>query len=146
MEKEMATHSSILAWKSPWTEEPGGLQSMGLHDWACVHEGGGRWVGSNKLAELKKKKKNSGGLVSKSCLTLLWHHELQCTRLHCPWDFPGKNTGAGCHFPLQGIVSTQGSNLGLLNHRWSPALQVDSSLTEAPGKPPKTVSHSEVVV
>ena len=32
MEKEIATHSSILAWKSPWTEEPGGLQSMGLHD------------------------------------------------------------------------------------------------------------------
>ena len=28
-EKEMATHSSILAWKIPWTEEPGGLQSMG---------------------------------------------------------------------------------------------------------------------
>ena len=30
LEKEMATHSSILAWKTPWTEEPGGLQSMGL--------------------------------------------------------------------------------------------------------------------
>ena len=29
LEKEMATHSSILAWKVPWTEEPGGLQSMG---------------------------------------------------------------------------------------------------------------------
>ena len=29
MEKEMATHSSILAWRSPWAEEPGGLQSMG---------------------------------------------------------------------------------------------------------------------
>ena len=29
-EKEMATHSSILAWKIPWTEEPGGLQFMGL--------------------------------------------------------------------------------------------------------------------
>ena len=28
-EKEMATHSSILAWESPWTEEPGKLQSMG---------------------------------------------------------------------------------------------------------------------
>ena len=28
-EKEMATHSSILAWKIPWTEEPGRLQSMG---------------------------------------------------------------------------------------------------------------------
>ena len=29
-EKEMATHSSILAWEVPWTEEPGGLQSMEL--------------------------------------------------------------------------------------------------------------------
>ena len=38
LEKEMATHSSILAWKIPWTVEPGRLQSMGLqrvrHDWA----------------------------------------------------------------------------------------------------------------
>ena len=33
LEKEMATHSSILAWKIPWTEEPGGLQSMGLQSW-----------------------------------------------------------------------------------------------------------------
>ena len=36
LEKEMATHSSILAWKIPWTEEPGRLQSMGslgvVHD------------------------------------------------------------------------------------------------------------------
>ena len=30
LEEEMATHSSILAWKVPWTKEPGGLQSMGL--------------------------------------------------------------------------------------------------------------------
>ena len=29
LEKEMATHSSTLAWKIPWVEEPGGLQSMG---------------------------------------------------------------------------------------------------------------------
>ena len=38
LEKEMATHSSILAWEIPWTEEPGGLQSTGSqrvgHDWA----------------------------------------------------------------------------------------------------------------
>ena len=38
LEKEMATHSSILAWRIPWTENPGGLQSMGSqrvgHDWA----------------------------------------------------------------------------------------------------------------
>ena len=35
LEKEMATHSSILAWKIPWTEEPGRLQSMG---WQRVRE------------------------------------------------------------------------------------------------------------
>ena len=29
LEKEMATHSNILAWRIPWTKEPGGLQSMG---------------------------------------------------------------------------------------------------------------------
>ena len=38
LEKEMATHSSILAWRIPWTKEPGGLQSTGLqgvgHAWA----------------------------------------------------------------------------------------------------------------
>ena len=32
LEEEMATHSSILAWKIPWTEEPSGLQSMRWHD------------------------------------------------------------------------------------------------------------------
>ena len=44
LEKEMATHSSILAWRIPWTEEPGGLLSIGSHrvghDWsdlACMH-------------------------------------------------------------------------------------------------------------
>ena len=32
LEKEMATDSNILAWEIPWTEEPGGLQSMGLQE------------------------------------------------------------------------------------------------------------------
>ena len=31
LEEEMATHSSVLAWRIPWTEEPGGLLSMGSH-------------------------------------------------------------------------------------------------------------------
>ena len=42
---------------------------------------------------------------------------LQPTRLLCPWAFPGKNTGVGCHFLLQGIFPTQGSNPGLLHCR-----------------------------
>ena len=41
LEKEMSTHSSILAWRIPWTEEPGELQSMELqrvgHDWVTEH-------------------------------------------------------------------------------------------------------------
>ena len=44
LEEDMATHSSILAWRIPWTEEPGGLQSTGSrrvgHDWAhTLHSG-----------------------------------------------------------------------------------------------------------
>ena len=35
LEKEMATHFSILAWNIPWTEEPAGLQSMGLQRVGC---------------------------------------------------------------------------------------------------------------
>ena len=41
LEKEMATHSSILAWRIPWTEEPGRLQTKVSHrighNWACMH-------------------------------------------------------------------------------------------------------------
>ena len=44
LQKAMATHSNILAWRIPWTEDPGGLLSMGLHrvrhdcsDLACMH-------------------------------------------------------------------------------------------------------------
>ena len=40
LEKEMATHSSILAWEIPWTEEPGGLQSVGL-----------QWMGHDLVTE-----------------------------------------------------------------------------------------------
>ena len=37
LEKEMAAHSSILAWKIPWMEEPGGPQSMGSQSWTRLH-------------------------------------------------------------------------------------------------------------
>ena len=53
--------------------------------------------------------------------------------LLCPWDSPGKSSGVGCHFLLQGIFSTQGSNPGLLHcrqilyhlsHRGSPLVKL----------------------
>ena len=46
-------------------------------------------------------------------------------RLLCPWDFPGRNTGVGCDFLLQGIFLTQGSNSQLL---WIMQWQMDSLL------------------
>ena len=53
-EKEMATHSSILAWESPWAEGPGGLESMELqrleYDWGTQHNN------SNKFFRLAKVK------------------------------------------------------------------------------------------
>ena len=58
-------------------------------------------------------------------------HGLQLTRLLCPWDFPGKNTGVGCHALLQGIFPTQGSNPHLLRLlHW----QVGSLPLAPPGK------------
>ena len=68
-EKAMAPHSSTLAWKIPWTEEPGGLQSMGLqrvgHDWSDLAA----------VAVLWKKRRLCSKLppvssVAQSCLTL----------------------------------------------------------------------------
>ena len=37
-EKEMVTHSSIVAWKIPWTEKPGRLQSMGSQSWTRLND------------------------------------------------------------------------------------------------------------
>ena len=54
---------------------------------------------------------------------------LSHVRLLCPRDFPGKSTGVGCHFLLQGIFLTQGSNPGLLH--W----QADSLPLNDPGSP-----------
>ena len=44
-------------------------------------------------------------------------HGLQPIRFLCPWDSPAKNTGVDCHFLLQGIFPTQGSNRGLRHCR-----------------------------
>ena len=79
-------------------------------------------------------------LSNKDCVCAVmsdsvWPHGLQPTRLLCPWNFPGKNTGAGCYFFLQGIfpgVQTQRLNSCLLCLlHW----QVSSLTAEPSGKP-----------
>ena len=67
--------------------------------------------------------------IEKSHVWLFATHRLQPTRLLCPWNSPGKNTGMGNHSLLQGIFLTQGSNPDLprcmqilycLSHQGSP--------------------------
>ena len=97
LEKAMATHSSILAWKTPWMEEPGSLQFMGSqrvgHNWAT-------WLSFPKSLQ--------------SCLTLCDSMGHSPPGSSGPWSSPGKNTGVGCHFLLQGTLLTQGSSPHLL--------------------------------
>ena len=64
-------------------------------------------------------------------------HGLYTTRLLCPWDSPGKNTGVGCHFLLQEIFPIQGLNPCLFSLlHW----QADSLPLAPPGKPPLAVA------
>ena len=86
---------SSLQW--PWV----------LKKWSCF-EGGQLFLFIDRHVSVL--------LVAQSCPTLC-DHGLKPTRLLCPWDFPGKDTGVGCHFLLQGIFPTQGSNPGLLHCR-----------------------------
>ena len=59
LEKEMATHSSVLAWRNPGTEEPGGLLSMGLHrvghDWSDLEAAAAAAVKGEKWERLEVK-------------------------------------------------------------------------------------------
>ena len=81
LEKEMAIHSTILAWKIPWTEEPGGLPTMGSqgirHDWAQ----------HNNKEEAKPSVQSDE--ISRSVMSdCLWPHESQHSRPPCPSPTP----------------------------------------------------------
>ena len=67
--------------------------------------------------------------AAKLCLTLLGLHGLQPSKFLCPWDFPGKNTGVGCHFLLQGWVS----HLACLNFVFSFVKKIGSTRTSRLG-------------
>ena len=98
-EKAMANHSNILAWKIPWTEEPGRLQSMGLqrvgHDWAS----------------------------SLSLFTFMhWRRKWQPTPVFLPGEFQGQGSLVGCclwgQTWLKGLSSSSNSfqMFGILMH------------------------------
>ena len=137
----MATHSSVLAWRSPGTGQPGGLPSMGLVaqsrtrlkrlnsnsilSWDTCVSGIKRLAGLTILISENFKKgceTESHSVMSDS----LWHHGL-----YSPWNSLGQNTGVGSLSLRQGIFLTQESNPGLpycrlilyqLNHNGSPRI------------------------
>ena len=120
----MAIYSSILAREIPWTEEPGGYSPQ-------CHKQSGTTEQACSVASV----------MSDSLRPL----GLKPTRLLCPWDFPGKNTGLGCHALPQGIFPTQGLNshcrwiLSPLSHLGSQQEQSirnykDCFLTQAGGR------------
>ena len=149
LEKGMATRSSILAWRIAWTEEPGGIQSMGSqrvgHDWVTNTRKGNMckiclyaWNQHKSTTDILSDFLKSWSfclavpflvLVTQSCPAVCKSHGLQPARFLCPWDSPGKKTGMGCHFLLQGYLADPGIEPG------SPALQADSLSSEPPGKP-----------
>ena len=79
-------------------------------------------------------------LVAQSCLSLCDPKDCSSPGSWSPWDFPGKNTGVGCYFLLQGIFLTRGWNSCLLH--W----QVDSLLLKYPGKPVTSLSMGLILI
>ena len=123
LEKEMATHSSPLAWKIPWLEEPGGLQSMGSqrvgHDWATslpslqVENSQYRGI-SWQLAEDKK-----GGLSLRR--VWLWfgnQEKINCLKVQVHFLHTETCAGLGC-----GVVGMWLFVISLTKHTSFAALQ-----------------------
>ena len=81
---EMATHSSVLAWKIPWTEKPGWLQSGGLRESATAEHAWGL-IFSRVLCLVFSSVQFSRSVVSDS----LGPHESQHARPRCPSSTPG---------------------------------------------------------
>ena len=139
----MATHSSILAWRIPWTEEPVGLQSMGSQqldttEWLSIASSPLDLMASyNQITTSYTNHWNLFSfccfqimyalclsavlcLVAQSCSTLC--DPMDCSRpgssVHA--DSPGKNTGVGSLSLLQRNFLTQELNRGLLHCRQVP--------------------------
>ena len=70
----------------------------------------------------------------------MWPCGLQPTRLLSPWDSPGKNTGVGCHFLLQGNLPDPGIEPGF------PALEADPLTSEPPGSPIWKVKMEKILI
>ena len=86
-EKEMATHSSILAWKIPWTKESGGLQSMGSQEsdrTECLNN-----KNNNNVQRQRNPKMRSNSIhLFNECHPLCMNHWTEATMNMARWSLP----------------------------------------------------------
>ena len=95
LEKEVATHSSILAWRIPWTEEPGGLHPMGLQ--RVRHDGATNTHALHLSGPLFPCLWNGG--------VLKWYCLLSCDSVSAQWYLSGVSPTT-CHFTTRAILGT----------------------------------------
>ena len=93
LEEETATHSSILAWRIPWTEEPGRLQSMGLpsRTWLSVHAHAHArthtHIHTHRKVNLQRKTTNKDWLImAEISRNYPWIHPENGSRIHYSWS------------------------------------------------------------
>ena len=151
LEKKMATHSNILAWEIPWTEDPGGLQSMGLqrvgHSLAAEHVhtllqslSSFSLSFSQWPCHLQIQRWNKIGSVS---YFYHWFHHLTCICTHPQCLFSVHNVPAilyflywghvQFHFHIRYFSSVQSfSSVQLFAIPWTAAHQVSLSITSLP--------------
>ena len=100
-------------------QQPDSAQPRIINAKSCVSIFTDGTRGSQKPNPVFPRGRNGSCLDAKSLQSrLTFFNPMDCspTRLLCPWDFPGKDTGVGCHALLQEIFLTQGLNLELLCH------------------------------
>ena len=107
----MADHGSSQA---PESYEPIPHNKWSVYLFLSIHTHTHNIIFLRIIYYLKVKSESE---VTQACPTFCDPMDCSLPRLHHTWDFPGKNTGVGCHFLLQGIFPIQGLNLGLLHCR-----------------------------
>ena len=137
MELNIFYHYFFFFGFSNWTVPASGSNTCeakwGQQNMLCQRsEGSGSFV-SGKEIEFHQRQGYCPDIFLQSFISVA------CTKLLRPWDFQGKSTGVGCHFLLQGIFPTQGSNPGLshcrqtlyrLSHQGSPRLYLSPTNSE----------------
>ena len=131
-----------IGWKEKWYRRMGNYRNYFSE--ICLYFPGGAVV-ETPYSQCKISGFNHCLCIPSSVASIVsnsvWPYGLQPTRLLCPWDSPGKNTGVGCHALLQRIFPTLGSNPRLMSFylHW----QVGSLPLAPPGKPQSLVRELE---